>query len=119
MESIQRVWLQNKSVAEIKHRFKNLTCARVPLNPIKQWKLSYKTPLSDSEIKKLAVAVKWFGEDRWPIISQLLLPDRSPHHLKMEYYSIINTKSKAEYFAKLLFNITAPEQALQQLLADQ
>ena len=38
MEQIRVHWLPRKSVNEIKHRYKNLTCQRVHDNLVKSWK---------------------------------------------------------------------------------
>lgn len=35
MELIQEIYLQDKSVLEIKHRYKNLVCQKAPENSIK------------------------------------------------------------------------------------
>ena len=49
LELIQQHWLPKKSVKEIRHRYKNLTCQRVNLNPVKNWKLKQSQPLSERE----------------------------------------------------------------------
>jgi hypothetical protein len=77
---IRQNWLPNKSSAEIKHRYKNLTCAKAPDNIIKRWKLTNIMPLSENELKLLAKGIKWFGANtnRWTLISRCFLPNRNP-----------------------------------------
>jgi hypothetical protein len=45
LEAIRKTWLMFKDVAEIRNRIKNLTCTRVQMNPIKQWKQVAMRPL--------------------------------------------------------------------------
>jgi hypothetical protein len=51
VELIRNNWLPNKSTNEIKHRYKNLTCAKAPDNIIKRWKLTHNIPLNENEEK--------------------------------------------------------------------
>jgi len=51
VEMIKNAWLPNKSTNEIKHRYKNLTCAKAQDNIIKRWKNTHSIPLSDYEEK--------------------------------------------------------------------
>ena len=46
IEIIQRLWLDSKSVPEIRHRIKNLTCYKAPHNIIKKYKYYSETALS-------------------------------------------------------------------------
>jgi hypothetical protein len=39
LDLVQRLWLDSKSQAEIKHRIKNLTCQKAPTNVIKTYKI--------------------------------------------------------------------------------
>jgi hypothetical protein len=80
IEIIRKNWLPLKNSSEIKHRYKNLTCAKAQDNIIKRWKNIHSMPLSDLEEKILAKALRWFGtaHNRWGIISKCFLPDRSP-----------------------------------------
>lgn len=88
LESIRDSWLPRKSINELKHRIKNLTCRRAPDNLIKRLKQEYnlplrqgwltrdiaygakneddeevlsKEPLFFNEMYLLAKGVKWFG----------------------------------------------------------
>ena len=81
VDLIMSNWLPNKSPNEIKHRYKNLTCAKAQDNMIKRWKLTHSKPLSEWEERQLARAVKWFGPSttgRWHLITKCFLPNRSP-----------------------------------------
>ena len=49
MEAIRIHWLPRKTVNEIKHRYKNLTCQRVHDNMVKQWKYKQSQPLTERE----------------------------------------------------------------------
>lgn len=42
-------WLPNKREEEIKHRYKNMTCAKASENLIKKWKIEHNKPLTVSE----------------------------------------------------------------------
>ena len=54
VEAIQMHWLPNKTVKEISHRIKNLTCQRVAPNILKAWKCRQSRPLSARELFLLA-----------------------------------------------------------------
>ena len=79
MEQIRIHWLPRKTVNEIKHRYKNLTCQRVHDNMIKLWKQKQSQPLSEREFYLLCQGVKWFGEstNRWALIAKTFLPGRT------------------------------------------
>ena len=49
MEQIRVHWLPRKTVNEIKHRYKNLTCQRVHDNMVKSWKQKQSQPLTERE----------------------------------------------------------------------
>lgn len=49
MDIIKLLWLPNKSTSELKHRYKNLTCAKALDNIIKRWKNQHALPLNDWE----------------------------------------------------------------------
>ena len=49
VEAIRNAWLPNKHHNEIKHRYKNLTCAKASDNIIKRWKYTHNIPLTDYE----------------------------------------------------------------------
>jgi hypothetical protein len=46
IDLVQRLWLDSKSVAEIKNRIKNLTCQKAPLNVVKTQKILSEVPLT-------------------------------------------------------------------------
>ena len=95
---------------EIKHRYKNLSCGRFPFNPIKLWKKKSRTPLTDSEVKTMAIALRWFGWrlNRWHLISRLFLPNRSVQLLQNEFKNILADRKKADYFASLMLSSMNP-----------
>lgn len=85
VDNIRMKWLPHKSSSEIKHRYKNLTCAKAAMNLIKQWKTTHNIPgLSLQEERDLAKALRWFGTtgNRWPLISRCFIPNRSVTLLK-------------------------------------
>ena len=45
IELIRQNWLPNKTSNEIRHRYKNMTCAKASDNLIKSWKNSHNTKL--------------------------------------------------------------------------
>lgn len=105
VEQIRAHWLPKKHTNEIKHRYKNLTCSRVPNNIIKKWKSRHSQPLTASELYNFAKGVKWFGDstNRWSLIQKCFLPERSPYYLKVEYYNkILLDFEKQERFGKLM-----------------
>ena len=51
IELIKQNWLPNKTSNEIKHRYKNMTCAKAPDNIIKRWKNTHNVPLNENEEK--------------------------------------------------------------------
>ena len=97
-------WLPNKTVKEIGHRIKNLTCQRVAPNILKAWKYRQSRPLSARELFLLAQGLKWFGDrsNRWTLIAKSFIPDRTPAFLRVEYAnSILLDPQKANFFGKL------------------
>jgi len=110
MDVIKLRWLPNKSSSELKHRYKNLTCAKAMDNIIKRWKNQHALPLEDWEERQLARAVRWFGPtqtNRWPIISRCFLPNRAPSFLKMEIQNIAGDHARAERFGKMMLREAA------------
>ena len=105
VDQIRVHWLPKKNSNEIKHRYKNLTCARVSQNTIKKWKNRHAQPLNDRELYMFAKGLKWFGDatSRWSLISKCFLPERTAYYLKIEYFSkILCDFEKAERFGKLM-----------------
>mmetsp|Transcript_4480 Transcript_4480/g.4205 ORF Transcript_4480/g.4205 Transcript_4480/m.4205 type:complete len:160 (-) Transcript_4480:28-507(-) len=101
---IRQNWLPNKSPNEIRHRYKNMTCAKAQDNLIKKWKNTHNIPFTDLEEAALAKAIKWFGinTNRWVLISKCFLPNRNPSFLKHEFNQIMQDKRRSERFGKLL-----------------
>ncbi|TNV87395.1 hypothetical protein FGO68_gene4584 [Halteria grandinella] len=103
--SIRYDWLPRKTECEIKHRYKNLTCAKAADNLIKRWKNTHSTPLSEYELQQLARAVRWFQPGttrRWGLIARCFFPNRSPKFLSDEYQGILHDQQKAEKFGRLM-----------------
>ena len=50
LELIQQLWVNSRSVQEIKHRIKNLTCKRAPDNVIKNWKIFCESQILKDEL---------------------------------------------------------------------
>ena len=98
IELIARHWLPRKTANEIKHRYKNLTCQRVPDNVIKRWKKKQGKPLTERELFQFAQGVKWFGDstNRWTLISKCFVPDRTAQFLRVEFSTITTDFAKAE-----------------------
>ena len=113
IELISQHWLPRKTPNEIKHRYKNLTCQRVPDNVIKRWKTKQGKPLNERELFLFAQGVKWFGDatNRWTLISKCFLPDRTAQHLKVEFSSIVTDFAKAEQFGSLML-VDIPDKKL-------
>lgn len=60
----------------------------------------------------LATAQRWFGYDRWQMISQLFMPTRAADLLKLEYFNILNCPKKAAYLAQVMINALNPAEAM-------
>ena len=83
MDKIKRYWLPDKDESEIKHRYKNCTCAKAEANIIKEWKNTSNVPLIKEEKEKLEKAVEWFGDKyRWSLINKCFFPNRSKQFIK-------------------------------------
>ena len=57
--------------------------------------------------------MKWFGDatNRWTLISKCFLPDRTAHHLRVEFSSIVTDFAKAEQFGQLML-VDIPDKKL-------
>lgn len=55
--------LPNKTIAQLQHRYKNMSAGKAPLedNPIKEFYLKRKKPLNENEWRKLEAAVQLYG----------------------------------------------------------
>lgn len=73
LSKIQENYLSNKTISEIKNRFKNLICSRAPGNMIKVWKILSCKDLDKAEKKNLKKGQKWFGENNYSLISRYFL----------------------------------------------
>jgi len=61
--SMKANWLPAKTIMEIRHRIKNLTCQRAPENVIKTWKKQHCIPLRQGWISKDGINEKTEDED--------------------------------------------------------
>ena len=113
MESIKQHWLPRKTVNEIKHRYKNLTCQRVLENSVKQWKQRQSLPLTEREFYLLCQGVKWFGEttNRWSQIARLFLPGRSVKFIQVEFSAIVTDFDKSNRFGRMML-LDVPDEKL-------
>jgi hypothetical protein len=83
IELIQQLWVNSRSIQEIRHRIKNLTCKRAPENLIKKWKKYNESPLCKNEFISFVKGLEWFGtKKKWNLISRYFLPERSPDYLE-------------------------------------
>lgn len=97
VSKIQRFWLPDKSESEIKHRYKNWTCAKAEPNIIKTWKQANKESLTAEEKELLKKGVEWFGDtNRWSLINKWFLPDRSQQFLINAYFNNDKKDSKKQ-----------------------
>lgn len=83
LETINKSILEDKSIQEIKHRIKNLTCQKASHNAIKRFKLMSESSLNKSEFYSFVRGMMWFGtNNKWNQISRFFLPERSPDMLE-------------------------------------
>lgn len=83
IEIIQHLWVKSRSLQEIRHRIKNLTCKRAPENIIKKWKTLLESPLSKEEFLCFLKGIQWFGtKNRWSAISRYFLPNRTAEYIE-------------------------------------
>jgi hypothetical protein len=93
IEAIQQFWLPGRSLEEIKHRIKNLTCQSAPDNIIKKYKKCTETMLSKEEFHLFLKGIEWFGyKNKWNVISRYFLPDRSASYLEEFFFMLIENK---------------------------
>ena len=113
IEQIRMHWLPRKTVNEIKHRYKNLTCQRVHDNMVKQWKHKQSQLLTEREFYLLCQGVKWFGEstNRWSLIAKIFLPGRTVKFIQVEFSAIVTDFEKSNRFGKMLL-LDVPDEKL-------
>lgn len=99
IDAIQQLWLPSRSIEEIKHRIKNLTCQSAPDNIIKRHKRFNETMLSKEEFHLFLKGIEWFGcKNKWNVISRYFLPDRSSTYLEEFFMICIENKVLPYYF---------------------
>ena len=74
LEKIKKYYLQDKSLQEIKNRFKNLTRFKTELNIIKNWRIYAVAPMSELETLNFQKGQLWFGPKSYKKISKYFLP---------------------------------------------
>lgn len=93
INAIQQLWLPSRSIEEIKHRIKNLTCQSAPDNIIKRHKKLNETMLNKEEFNLFLKGIEWFGcKNRWNVISRYFLPERSSEYLEEFFLILIENK---------------------------
>lgn len=93
LEGIQQLWLPSRSIEEIKHRIKNLTCQSAPDNLIKRQKTYNEEMLSIDDFKLFLKGIEWFGcKNKWNVISKYYLPERSSDYLEELFKLLIEMK---------------------------
>ena len=93
IDAIQQLWLPSRSIEEIKHRIKNLTCQSAPDNIIKRHKKLNETMLNKEEFNLFLKGIEWFGcKNRWNVISRYFLPERSCEYLEEFFIVLLENK---------------------------
>ena len=93
INAIQQLWLPLRTVEEIKHRIKNLTCQNAPNNIIKKFKLLNESMLSEDEFFLFIKGIEWFGfKNKWNLISRYFLPERNSDYLESFFNILIEKK---------------------------
>ena len=91
IQSVQKKWLPEKNVKEIKHRYKNLTCCKANENIIKTWKKADEQKLTKEENDELWKGFSWFGSaNKIPQIVKYFLPNRSYRVVIRETQKLLN-----------------------------
>jgi len=94
---VQKKWLPEKNVKEIKHRYKNLTCCKANDNIIKAWKKGDEQRLSKEENDELWKGFSWFGSiNKIPLIVKYFLPTRSYRVVIRETQRLLNEGKKLD-----------------------
>ena len=92
INAIQQLWLPMRTVDEIKHRIKNLTCQNAPNNIIKKFKVLNESMLSEEEFFLFLKGIEWFGcKNKWNLISRYFLPERNNDYLE-NFFNILKKK---------------------------
>ena len=97
IQNVQKKWLAEKNVKEIKHRYKNLTCCKANENIIKTWKKADEQKLSKEENEELWKGFSWFGSvNKIPLIVKYFLPSRSYRVVIRETQKLLNEGKKPD-----------------------
>ena len=81
---IKQYLLPTKTESQIMNRYKNRSSKSAEENPIKAYKISKNTPLSNEEIQLLYEGIRYYGF-QWDLIASKLLPHRQSSVLAKAY----------------------------------
>jgi hypothetical protein len=81
---IKQYLLPTKTESQIMNRYKNRSSKSAEENPIKAYKISKNTPLSNEEIQFLYEGIRYYGF-QWDLIASKLLPHRQSSVLAKAY----------------------------------
>eukprot|EP00826_Nyctotherus_ovalis_P011270 TRINITY_DN12941_c0_g2_i4.p1 TRINITY_DN12941_c0_g2~~TRINITY_DN12941_c0_g2_i4.p1 ORF type:complete len:418 (+),score=119.20 TRINITY_DN12941_c0_g2_i4:636-1889(+) len=99
IQNVQKKWLPEKNVKEIKHRYKNLTCCKANENIIKTWKKADEQKLTKEENDELWKGFSWFGSiNKIPLIVKYFLPNRSHRVVIRETQKLLNEGRRLDEF---------------------
>ncbi|CAK80718.1 unnamed protein product (macronuclear) [Paramecium tetraurelia] len=94
LEEIQKEFLWEKTLKQIKNKYKNSICSNAQLNKIKTWKLSQYEYLNQKELQQFIKGIQWFGKDKCQLIHKFFVTTRSSDFLnkqqKLLLYSELN-----------------------------
>jgi len=97
IQNVQKKWLPEKNVKEIKHRYKNLTCCKANENIIKSWKKADEQKLTKEENDELWKGFSWFGSvNKIPLIVKYFLPNRSYRVVIRETQKLLDEGKRIE-----------------------
>ena len=88
LELVQMFFLREKSLLEIKHRVKNLTCHRAAYNIVKRIKNMSGVLMNKQEFNLFIDALNWFGP-KFSLISRFILQERPPLYLEEVYNTLV------------------------------
>lgn len=82
--SVQKYFLKNKSLDEIKNRYKNITSKKTEPNLIKKWKILLYAAFSEEEEEYWKKGLEWFGSQKpkFALMKKYFLPEREESFLK-------------------------------------
>ncbi|CAD8091186.1 unnamed protein product [Paramecium sonneborni] len=84
LEAIQKEFLWEKTLKQIKNKYKNSICSNAQMNKIKTWKLSQYEYLNQKEVQQFIKGIQWFGKDKSQLIHKFFVTTRSSDFLNNE-----------------------------------